>query len=52
MSFSFFGVAAHRVDVELLKALFNPLEGGRVRAKHPLKQRRQKARAVKRPGIA
>ena len=36
-------VAAHRIDVELLEPLLDPLERGRVRPEHPLQQRREEA---------
>ena len=52
MSLVALGVAAHRLDVELLQPLLDPLERGRVRAEHPLEQRREEAGAVERAGIA
>ena len=45
-------LAAHGLDVEVLEALLDALEGGGVGAEHPLEQRRQEARSVERAGVA
>ena len=45
-------VAAHRLDVELLQPVLDPLERGRVRPEHPLEQRRQEPRPVQRARVA
>ena len=42
-------IAAHRLDVELLEPLLDPLEGRRVGPEHPLEQRGQKAGASSEP---
>ena len=46
------GVAAHRLDVELLQPLLDPLERRRVRAEHPLQQRREEPGPVEGAGVA
>ena len=45
-------VAAHRVDVELLQPLLDPLECGRVRPEHPFEQRREEPGPVERARVA
>ena len=52
MSSSALGVAAHRLDVELLQPLLDPLERRRVGPEHPLEQRGEEAGAVERAGVA
>ena len=44
-------VAAHRVDVELLQPVLDPLERGRVRPEHPLEERREETGAVQRARV-
>ena len=45
-------LAAHRVDVELLQPLLDPLEGGGVGAEHPVQKRREEAGPVERAGVS
>ena len=52
MSCRTLGVSAHRLDVELLQPVLDPLERRRIGTEHPLEQRGEEAGAVQRAGVA
>lgn len=45
-------LAAHRLNVEFLEALFQPVEGTRVGAEHPFEQGCDEGRTVEHAGVA